>query len=112
MEHSVRMVKVTYISPAEDRYNVELDVGLSLMEGGVNNNVEGIVAECGGACACATCHCYIDETWLAKLPQMDDMEDGMLEGTDNRKPNSRLACQIVVTEELDGIIVNVAENEG
>jgi 2Fe-2S ferredoxin len=71
-----------------------------------------IKAECGGACACATCHSYIDEAWLDKLPPMDDMEDSMLEAAYERKPNSRLTCQIEMNDELDGLIVHGAENEG
>ena len=70
-----------------------------------------IKAECGGACACATCHSYIDDAWADKLPQMDDMEDSMLDATFERKANSRLTCQIEVSDELDGLIVHVAEND-
>lgn len=81
------------------------------MEGAINNNIEGIVAECGGACACATCHAYIDEAWLDKLSSMDDMEDSMLDAAFERKPNSRLTCQIEVNDSLDGLVVHVAENE-
>jgi len=106
------MPKVTYISNGGDRHDVELDQGLSLMEGGVNNNIDGIVAECGGACACATCHCYVDDAWLERLPPMDDMEDCMLDAALDRKPNSRLSCQIEISDQLDGIVIQVADNEG
>jgi 2Fe-2S ferredoxin len=106
------MPKVTYITPSGERHDVELEVGYSVMEGAINNNIDGIVAECGGACACATCHSYIDEAWLDKLPPMDPMEDSMLDAAFDRRPNSRLTCQIEMTEELDGLIVHVAENEG
>ena len=81
------------------------------MEGAIDNDVPGIVAECGGACACATCHSYIAEEWLSKLPSMDDMEDAMLDSAWERKSNSRLTCQIEVTDELDGLEVIVGNNE-
>ena len=81
------------------------------MEGAINNDIGGIVAECGGACACATCHSYIDEAWLDKLPAMDDMEDSMLDAAMDRKPTSRLTCQIEVNDALDGLVVHVADNE-
>jgi 2Fe-2S ferredoxin len=106
------MPKVIYITPSGERHEVEVETGYSVMEGAINNNIDGIVAECGGACACATCHSYIDEAWLDKLPPMDDMEDSMLEAAYERKPNSRLTCQIEMNDELDGLIVHVAENEG
>jgi 2Fe-2S ferredoxin len=81
------------------------------MEAAIDNNVSGIVAECGGACACATCHAYIDESWLGKLPAMDDMEDAMLDSALDRRSNSRLSCQIELTDELDGLVVTVGDNE-
>jgi len=105
------MPKVTYVTKDGQRHTVEVDIGYSVMEGAVNNNIDGIVAECGGACACATCHSYIDDAWLTKLPEMDDMEDSMLEAAYERKPTSRLTCQIEMSAELDGLIVHVGENE-
>ena len=105
------MPKIIYQTPDGTKNEVEVEVGYSVMEGAINNNIEGIVAECGGACACATCHSYIDEAWLDKLTPMDDMEDSMLDAAFERKDNSRLACQIEVTEQLDGLLVHVAENE-
>jgi 2Fe-2S ferredoxin len=86
------MPTITYISPDGTRKEVEVENGYSVMEGAINNNIDGIVAECGGACACATCHSYIDEAWLDKIPPMDDMEDSMLDAAFERKPNSRLTC--------------------
>ncbi len=106
------MPKVTYITPQGVRHDVEVDIGYTVMEGAINNNIDGIVAECGGACACATCHSYIDEAWLARLPEMDDMEDSMLDAAFDRRANSRLTCQIEMNDDLDGLIVHVAENEG
>jgi 2Fe-2S ferredoxin len=90
---------------------VEVETGYSVMEGAINHNIPGIVAECGGACACATCHSYIDEAWIDKIPPMDDMEDSMLDAAFERKPNSRLTCQIEVNDSLDGLVVHVAEND-
>lgn len=106
------MPKVTYVTPDGVRHDVDVDSGYTVMEGAINNNIEGIVAECGGACACATCHSYIDEAWLPKLPVMDDMEDSMLDAAFERRSNSRLTCQIEMNGDLDGLVVYVAENEG
>jgi len=105
------MPKITYISPDGTRHDVEVEKGYSVMEGAINNNIGGIVAECGGACACATCHSYIDEAWLDKIPAMDDMEDSMLDAAFERKANSRLTCQIEVNESLEGLVVHVADND-
>jgi 2Fe-2S ferredoxin len=105
------MPKVTYITTDGNHHEVELENGYSVMEGAINNNIDGIVAECGGACACATCHSYIDMAWLDKLPEMDDMEDSMLDAAYDRRENSRLTCQIEMNDSLDGLIVHVADNE-
>ncbi len=105
------MPKVIFITPDNERHEVTADNGYSVMEAAVNNNIDGIVAECGGACACATCHSYIDAAWLDKLPPMDDMEDSMLEAAYDRRDNSRLTCQLELSDELDGLVVHVAENE-
>lgn len=106
------MPKVTYVTPQGVRHDVDVDNGYTVMEGAINNNIDGIVAECGGACACATCHSYIDDAWLPRLPEMDDMEDSMLDAAFDRRGNSRLTCQIEMNDDLDGLIVYVAENEG
>ena len=79
------MPKIIYQTHDGSRHEVEVENGYSVMEGAINNNIEGIVAECGGACACATCHGYIDETWVGKLTPMDDMEDSMLDAAFERK---------------------------
>ena len=105
------MARICYITLDGTRHDVEVENGYSVMEGAINNNISGIVAECGGACACATCHAYIDENWLDKLPPMDDMEDSMLDAAFERKETSRLTCQIEVSDELDGLVVHVAEND-
>jgi 2Fe-2S ferredoxin len=105
------MPKIIYVTQDAVRHEVDVENGYSVMEGAINNNINGIVAECGGACACATCHSYIDESWVEKLNEMDDMEDSMLDMAFDRKENSRLTCQIEVSDELDGLVVYVAENE-
>ena len=105
------MPKIIYQTRDGSRHEVEVENGYSVMEGAINNNIEGIVAECGGACACATCHGYIDEAWVGKLTPMDDMEDSMLDAAFERKANSRLTCQIEVSDELDGLVVHVGDNE-
>ncbi len=102
------MPRIIYIEPDGTRRELEVQVGYSVMEGATMNGVEGIEAECGGACSCATCHAYIDETWLGKLQEIDGMEDAMLESASERKPNSRLTCQIQVSEDLDGLVLTVA----
>ena len=104
------MPKITYVQKAGERQDIDVPVGHSLMEAAIDNSVEGIVAECGGACACATCHAYIDDAWLSKLPELNDMEDAMLDATSERRANSRLTCQIEMTDDLDGMVVHVAEN--
>ncbi len=105
------MPTIHYITSDGEKHSVEVQNGYSVMEGAINNNIEGIVAECGGACACATCHAYIEEGWAEKLPPMDDMEDSMLDAAYERQDNSRLTCQIEVTDALDGLVVKVGENE-
>ncbi len=105
------MPKVIYITADETRHEVAVETGYSIMEGAINNNIDGIVAECGGACACATCHSYVDTAWTDKIPAMDDMEDSMLDAAFERKENSRLTCQIEITDALDGIVIHVADNE-
>jgi len=105
------MPRITYLESDGGRRDLDIDIGSTVMEGAVDNNVPGIVAECGGACACATCHAYVDDAWLDKLPPMSEMEDAMLDSALERRPNSRLSCQIEVTAELDGLIVHVANNE-
>lgn len=103
------MPRIIFRAPDGDT-TVEVDNGYSVMEAGVDNQIDGMVAECGGACACATCHVYIDPAWLAKLPAADDMEDAMLDSALDRRDNSRLGCQLEMSAALDGIIVTVADN--
>lgn len=105
------MPRIVYHDVNGSRREVEVEKGSTVMEGAIDNDVEGIVAECGGACACATCHAYVADAWLPKLRPMEDMEDAMLDSAADRRPNSRLTCQIEVTDELDGLEVFVANND-
>jgi 2Fe-2S ferredoxin len=104
------MAKVTYIDAAGNQHVVDLQPGFSVMEGAVRNGVPGILASCGGACACATCHIYIEEAWQSRTGARNALEEAMLEMADDVKPNSRLACQIKMTEELDGLVVHTPQS--
>ena len=105
------MAKITYIEHDGTEHVVEVKNGLSVMEGAIRNNVPGIDADCGGACACATCHVYVDEAFLAQTGGASPMEESMLDFADNVQPNSRLSCQIRVSDDLDGLIVRLPENQ-
>jgi 2Fe-2S ferredoxin len=101
------MAKITYIEPTGKEHVLDVEPGFSLMQGAINNNVRGIIAECGGACSCATCHVYIDEAWTGRLEKKSEMEEAMLEAVLDEQPNSRLSCQIKVTDELEGLVVRM-----
>lgn len=103
------MVKIHFIEHNGTERTVEAEAGESVMLAAINNGVPGIDADCGGACACATCHVYVDEQWLDKVGPVTDCEDGMLSVSSDRQENSRLSCQIEVTEELDGLVVTTPE---
>lgn len=105
------MPKIVYHDSNGNVHEVNVPSGTTIMEGALDNDISGIVAECGGACACATCHAYIADAWLPKLKPIEDMEDAMLDSARDRRANSRLTCQIEMTEQLDGIEVTVANNE-
>ena len=105
------MSKVTYIDSGGEQQVVDVPTGLSLMEGAVQNGVPGIPAICGGACACATCHIYIDEAWQSKTGARNELEESMLEMADDVQPNSRLGCQVKMRDELDGLVVRVPDND-
>jgi 2Fe-2S ferredoxin len=105
------MPKVTYIQPDGKTRVVDAPAGTTVMEAAVDNDVAGIVAECGGACSCATCHVYVDPAWLDKLPPRAAQEDGMLDCALDRRANSRLSCQIVLKNDLDGLVVRVADEQ-
>ena len=103
------MPRVSFILPDGTTSDVDARTGDSVMETAIDNNIPGIIAECGGACSCATCHVYVDEGWLGKLPEADALEDGMLECALERQPNSRLSCQLRIRDDLDGIVIRVPE---
>lgn len=105
------MPKITYIDINGESRECEVAAGLSVMEGAIQNGIEGILAICGGSCACSTCHSYIDEAWTDKVGPPDDIEDSTLELATDRRPNSRLTCQVEVSDALDGLIVRVAQND-
>ena len=106
------MPKIVFVSASGASRIVEARTGLTVMEAAVKAGVEGIVAECGGACACATCHVYVDPSWEGRLAAPSSMEEGMLEFATGRRTCSRLSCQISVDEELDGLIVRTPEKQG
>ena len=99
------MPKITYISHNGKKNIVEVPVGLTVMEGALQNNIEGIDADCGGSMACATCHVYVSEKWFNKLEKLQDAEQDMLDMAYEPKKNSRLSCQIIVSNDLDGLEV-------
>jgi len=105
------MARITYIENNGKSHEVEVKDGLSVMEGAVNNMIPGIDADCGGACACATCHCYVDEAFLGKTGEQSDMEKSMLDFAEDVKPESRLSCQMQVSDELDGLIVRLPASQ-
>lgn len=105
------MAKITYIEFGGTEHTVDVRNGLSVMEGAIKNNVPGIDADCGGACACATCHVYVDEAWREKTGKASAMEESMLDFAQNVEPNSRLSCQIRVSDALDGLIVRLPEDQ-
>ncbi len=104
--------RITYIQHDGEVSSVDVPVGLTLMDGSVRNNLPGIIAECGGMCSCGTCHVYIDAPWLERLDEPEFEEQDLLEFIEGRQPNSRLSCQIVLTDGLDGLVVRVPEFEG
>ena len=104
------MPRIVYVEADGTRREVEVPVGHTVMEGAVDNGIPGILAECGGACACATCHAYVDPAWAGRLKPPEPMEDAMLDTALERRPTSRLTCQVEVTADLDGLVVYVAPN--
>jgi 2Fe-2S ferredoxin len=105
------MVKITFIDTAGTARTVEGEAGSTVMETAIKNGVPGIEAECGGACACSTCHVYIDDAWREKVGEPSPMEEDMLDFAYEVKPSSRLSCQIKVSEELDGLSVHTPERQ-
>ena len=105
------MAKITYIAPDGRRFDVDAPNGSTVMENAIRNGVPGIEAECGGACACATCHVYVDEAWREKVGSPTPMEEDMLDFGFDVRPSSRLSCQIKVSDELDGLVVSTPERQ-
>ena len=105
------MPKIIYIENSGKSKNVEVENGLSLMEGAVQNDIPGIDADCGGSMACATCHVYVEEKWLDKIPKAEEAEVDMIDMAFEPKKNSRLSCQLIVSDELDGLIVTTPEKQ-
>jgi 2Fe-2S ferredoxin len=105
------MPRITYIEHNGAEHTVDVPIGLTVMEGAVNNNIPGIDADCGGACACSTCHVYVDAAWVGKLPGREDMEEDMLDFAYEPNERSRLTCQVKVTPELDGLVVQMPEKQ-
>jgi len=105
------MPKITFIDLDGQQHACDIASGLSLMEGAVANGVPGILAICGGSCACSTCHAYIDDAWVQVVGGPNEIEDATLDLANERRPQSRLTCQITVTPEMDGLIVRVAKND-
>jgi 2Fe-2S ferredoxin len=106
------MVKITYIDSTGEARTIEAQEGSTVMESAIRNGVPEISAECGGGCACATCHVYVDEKWVALTGKASDQEEDMLDFAYKVQPNSRLCCQIKVTPELDGLIVTTPDRQG
>jgi ferredoxin, 2Fe-2S len=105
------MPKITYIAVDGTSRTVDAEIGATVMETAIKHGVPGIEAECGGACACATCHVYVDEAWTAVVGEPSPMEEDMLDFGYDIRPNSRLSCQIKVSEALDGLVVRTPERQ-
>ena len=105
------MPKIIYITSDNQAHNIEVQNGLTVMEGAVQNDIQGIDADCGGGMACATCHVYVKEDWLDKLPKKEEGEEDMLDMAFEPKKNSRLSCQLIVSDDLDGLVVNIPSKQ-
>ena len=105
------MTKIKYIEHNGKQHEIDVENGLSVMEGAVQNDIPGIDADCGGGMACATCHVYVKEDWFNKIPKKEDGEDDMLDMAFEPKPNSRLSCQIIVSDDIDGLEVNIPSKQ-
>ena len=105
------MAKITYKDSQGNSKIVDVEKGLSVMEGAIQNDIPGIDADCGGAMACATCHVYVEENWFNKLPKTEDAEVDMIDMAYEPKKNSRLSCQLIMSEELNGIVVTTPKKQ-
>lgn len=105
------MPLIKFIQHDGAEQDVHVSSGTSVMHAAIDNGVNGILADCGGACSCATCHCYVDEAWQDKTGTADEVEAQMLDFVMEPQPNSRLSCQIAVSDELDGLVIRLPENQ-
>jgi len=105
------MPLITYVEHDGNITEVDLPIGESLMEGAIDNGIEGIIGKCGVACVCATCHCIVDDTWVEKTGSPSEDEEMMLEAVSEKHENSRLSCQMIVTEEMEGLIIRLPESQ-
>ena len=105
------MTKITYNNFSGNSKTIDVENGLTVMEGAIQNQIPGIDADCGGSMACATCHVYVEEKWLDKIPKAEDAEIDMIDMAFEPKKNSRLSCQIIVSDELDGLIITTPEKQ-
>ncbi|KAB7646156.1 2Fe-2S iron-sulfur cluster-binding protein [Polymorphobacter fuscus] len=105
------MARITYVEFNGTAHSVEVANGVSLMEGAISNGVPGIDGDCGGNAACATCHVYVDGAWTGKTGTPNEMEDAMLDLADGKRDNSRLACQILASDDLDGLVIEMPETQ-
>src|SRR6056297_4265555 len=103
------MPKITFIEHDGTEHTVDGELGMSVMRAAIDNLVPGIDADCGGECSCATCHVYVDPAWVSKVGEPSEREESMLDLNPEREPNSRLSCQIPVSQDLDGLVVKVPE---
>lgn len=105
------MPKITFVQPNGDKQDIDATTGVTIMEAAVDAMVPGIEADCGGNCICATCHVYVDKEWLGKLPAVESDEEAMIDYTADPQDNSRLTCQLEITDALDGIVLHVPESQ-
>ena len=105
------MSKVTYIEQDGKSHTIDIQNGLTVMEGAIQNNIPGIDADCGGSMACATCHVYVKEEWFSKIPKAEEAEIDMIDMAYEPKKNSRLSCQIIISDELDGLEITTPEKQ-
>ena len=105
------MAKITYIEHNGKSHTINVENGLTIMEGAIQNDIPGIDADCGGGMACATCHVYVNDEWFDKITPKEDGEEDMLDMAFEPKKNSRLSCQIIISDELDGLIINIPSKQ-
>lgn len=105
------MALVKYIEHNGAEHEAQVENGATVMQGALDNMIDGIIGECGGCCSCATCHCIVSDEWVEKTGQPNDLENHMLDCISERQPNSRLSCQITISDELDGLVVSLPESQ-